>query len=85
MKKKIEFIKFKKRILAIIVKKNYYQNTKKRIEFFTQNNFNIQFGVLSHPTNYIINPHLHIKKKIKRKINTSEVLYVLAGKIRVDF
>lgn len=76
---------YKKKLLAIIVKKKNYQSSKNTIDFFTKNHLNIQFGILKHNKNYLIKPHIHIKKKIKKKVVTSEVLYIISGKIRVDF
>lgn len=76
---------YKKKLLAIIVKKKNYHSSKNIIDFFTKNHLNIQFGILNHNKNYLIKPHIHIKKKIKKKVKTSEVLYIISGKIRVDF
>ena len=78
----IFYIKNKKDLLAIIVKKKL--QTKKGINFLTPNNFNIQFAFMNHKKFHLIKPHLHFKKKIG-KINTAEVLYIIKGKLRIDF
>jgi hypothetical protein len=78
----IKKIFYKKKILAIIIKKNFYK--KKGISFVTPNHYNLQLGFMNHPKNYKIKPHLHFQKKIKR-INTSEVLYLIEGKLRINF
>ena len=79
----IKKIIYKKKILAIIVKKNFSKN-KRGISFITPNHYNLQLGFMNHPKDYKIQPHLHFKKKLK-KINTSEVLYLIEGKLRINF
>jgi len=78
----IEEIKNKKELLAIIVRKKI-QN-KKGINFITPNDFNLQFAYMNHNKLHSVQPHMHKRKKIK-SINTSEVLYIIKGKLRVDF
>ena len=68
--------------MAIIARKEFAK--KKGISFVTPNEFNIQFAFMNHSKSYKIRPHLHFKKKLK-KINTSEVIYLIDGKLRVDF
>ena len=78
-----QIIKYKKKILAIIVK-NAISNKKKGIQFFSPNNFNQQLGLFNHETGKVIKPHTH--NKFIRKINkTTEVLFILSGKLRIDF
>lgn len=79
----IKRILYKKKILAIIVKKNFSKN-KKGISFITPNHYNLQLGFMNHPKDYRIKPHLHFQKKLK-KINTSEVLYLIEGKLKINF
>lgn len=77
----IEYIKYKKKILALIINQ---KKVKKKVEFFTPKNFTQQVGYISHLKNTYIKPHTH--NKFLRKIyGTSEVLIVKSGKIRVDF
>lgn len=75
------YIKDKKNVLAIIVKKNY---KKKGITFFTPGSYSQQLGYMNRPKNYIIKAHIH--KNIKREVkNTREVLFVKKGRVKVDF
>ena len=78
----LEKVLYKKKLMALIARKNF--SKKKGVSFATPNYFNIQFAFMNHAKNYIIKPHLHFQKKLK-KINTSEVIYLISGKLRVDF
>jgi hypothetical protein len=78
----IENVKFKKKLLAIIVRKNF--RNKKGISFFTPNNLNLQCGYMKHKKEYFIQPHKHQRRKNKI-FYTSEVILLLKGKLRVDF
>ena len=78
----IEKIIFKKKLYAIIIRKNFRK--KKGINFFTEKEHTQQIGYMSHPAGHIIKPHIH-KKKITKNLMTTEVILVLNGKIRVDF
>ena len=78
----IEYIKYKGKLFAIIVRKNFRK--KKGVSFFTPNNLNLQCGYMKHKRNYIIKPHTH-KKRSSKILYTSEVIYLLKGKLRVDF
>jgi hypothetical protein len=67
--------------LAIIIKSNYH---KDGIEFFTDDLASQQLGYMNRPKNYVIPPHRH--KLVKRNVTlTQEVLFIKAGKVRVDF
>ena len=75
------YVKNKKQILAIIIRKNY---KKKGITFFTPKKYSQQLGYMNRPKNYVIKPHVH--KEVKREVkNTREVLFIKSGKIKVDF
>jgi len=78
----IEKIKHKKKLLAIIIRKDYRK--KKGITFFTPNNLNLQCGYMKHDKNHIIKPHLHLKR-LNKIFYTSETIIILKGKLRVDF
>ena len=78
----IEKIKHKKKLLAIIVRKQYKK--KKGISFFTPNNLNLQCGFMSHKKNYKIKPHLHLKR-LNKIFYTSETIVLMKGKLRIDF
>ena len=76
-------IKYKKRILAIILNQKKYVK-KKGINFITPNFFPMQLGFMSHKKNHVIKPHTHRNylRKIKK---TTEVLFVNSGILRIDF
>ena len=77
----IKLIKYKKKILGLIIS---HKQSKNKVNFYTPNSFTQQVGFISHNKGTYINPHTHTK--FLRKIyKTSEVLYVKKGKIRVDF
>ena len=78
----IEKIKHKKKLLAIIVRKKYRK--KNGINFFTPNNLNLQCGFMKHKKNYIIKPHLHLKR-VNKIFYTSETIILFKGKLRIDF
>ena len=69
----------------IVAKVLRFQKKKfKGIKFFTQNNLNLQLGLMSHNKNHIIKAHSHInKKKIIKQM--SEVLIIFSGKLKVFF
>ena len=78
----IEKIVYKKKLLALIVRGKY--RNKKGITFFTSNESTQQFGYMKHKKKHIIKPHLH-KKRLKKIFNTTEVILLLKGILRVDF
>ena len=78
----IDLIKYKKKLFAIIIKSNKIK--KNGTNFISPKNFTHQVGFINRPKGYFIKPHTH--KNFPRKINnTSEVLFVKSGIIRVDF
>ena len=78
----IKEIIYKKKLYALVVRKSYRK--KKGISFFTKNDSNQQIGYMKHSKNYVIKPHLHIKRLTKIFL-TSEVIILKKGKLRVDF
>ena len=78
----IESIKYKKKILALIVKN--FNKEKKGINFFTPNKLSQQVAYMYHKKKHIIQPHVH-KKRLKKIYDTNEVLIILDGKMKVDF
>ena len=78
----IEKITHKKKLLAIIIRKQYRK--KKGVSFFTPNNLNLQCGYMKHKKNHIIKPHLHLKR-VNKIFYTSETIILLKGKLRIDF
>jgi len=78
-----EEIIYKKTIFATIIRGESYKK-KEGINFFTKNSFPLQVAYINHKRNHVIMPHVHLRKK--RKIfQTSEVLIILKGKLKVDF
>ena len=78
----LEKIRYKKQILALIIHTN--KNKKKGVNFVTPKKFVLQSGIMNHPKNHNIHPHIH--KEYQRKIkSTPEALFITKGKLRVDF
>ena len=78
----IERITYKRKLFALIVRGKY--RSKKGITFFTSKESTQQFGYMKHKKKHVIKPHLH-KKKLSKNLNTSEVILILKGILRVDF
>ena len=78
----LEQIKHKRKLYALIIRGSFRK--KKGVSFFTPNNLNLQCGYMNHKKNYFIKPHRH-KKRLSKIFYTSEVIYLLKGKLRVDF
>lgn len=77
----IEQVSFQEKLFAIIIRANY---KKEGISFFTPGDFSQQLGYMNRPKGYIIEPHVH--NLVERKVTlTQEVLYIKAGKVRIDF
>ena len=75
----MEIILKNKKILAIIIRKNF---KNKGIKFFTPNSFSQQLAQMSHKKGKIINCHYH-KKTVRKTINTQEVLIIKKGRLKV--
>lgn len=78
----IEQIKYKNKLLALIVRGKYRK--KKGITFFTPNQTTQQFGYMKHRRGHIIKPHKHLRRST-RILSTTEVILLLKGSLRVDF
>ena len=78
----IQKINHKNEVLALIVKNKYIK--KKGINFFTNNKLSQQVAYMNHKKGHVIQPHIH-KKRLKKIYDTSEVLIILDGTMRVDF
>ena len=78
----IEKIKYKKKLLALIVRTK--RNKKSGVNFVSPNNFTLQDGLMKHPKSHTIKPHIH-KKHLRKIKTTSEVLFINKGSLRVDF
>jgi hypothetical protein len=82
MKNFIKKIVYKKKTLALVVNEKNFLNSG--VHFVTPNSFPLQIGFMNHKKNTLIKPHTHLKHH--RKINdTTEVLFVKNGSLRVDF
>jgi hypothetical protein len=67
--------------LAIILRTGY---RTEGINFFTPDDFSQQLAYMKRDKGYVISPHLH--NAIPREVQfTKEVLFIKAGKVRVDF
>ena len=78
----IEKILYKNKLFALIVRGKFRK--KKGINFFTPKYSTQQFGYMKHNKNHIIEPHKH-NKRLTRILNTTEVILLLKGILRVDF
>ena len=78
----LEKITYKEKLFALIVRGKY--RNKKGITFFTPNDATQQFGYMKHKKKYVIRPHLH-KKRFTKIFQTTEVILLLKGILRVDF
>jgi len=78
----IEKILHKKRLLALIVRRQFRK--KSGINFFTSKEATQQFGFMRHKKNHIIKPHKH-NKRLTRILRTTEVILLLKGTLRLDF
>jgi mannose-6-phosphate isomerase-like protein (cupin superfamily) len=68
-------------LIAIIVKNEFSING---LHFFSPELLPQQLGYMSYPSGHIISPHVH--KKVKRIIyETTEVLFIKSGRVKVDF
>jgi mannose-6-phosphate isomerase-like protein (cupin superfamily) len=77
----IEFVKNLDQTIGIIIRADHNNNG---IEFFTPDVFSQQLAYMNRPQGYVIPPHVH--NPVKRDVVwTQEVLYIKAGRVRVDF
>ena len=83
MRKSIIEIKYKKKLYALIIKRER-KFIKKGVDFVTRPKDLIQLGFLNHNKSYHINSHIHLKKP--RIINyCTEVLLIEKGKVKIKF
>lgn len=78
---KLEFVKKKHKLLAIIIRAEY---TCEGVNFITPNEFSQQVAYMHHPAGKMIDAHIHnlVHRDV---ILTQEVLLIKKGKLRVDF
>jgi mannose-6-phosphate isomerase-like protein (cupin superfamily) len=77
----IEQITYHSQLLALIVSHRF---SEPGVHFFTPNNLSQQLAYMHHPTGKIIPPHVH-NPVARQVMYTQEVLFIKAGKLRVDF
>jgi hypothetical protein len=78
----INYITYKKKTLAIIVRSIYLK--KKGINFFTKKQVSQHVAFNSHPKDHVKEPHFH--KNNERKIKgTTEVLIIINGLLKINF
>jgi len=78
----METIKYKNRILGIIVRDGFW---REGANFFTSPNSAFQVGMIIYPKEHKIKPHKHRDLKVVREEPTQEVLYVKKGRVEVHF
>lgn len=78
--KGFERIFFHEELICIIVRHNFKSD---KITFFTEDDMPQQLGYLPHKKGNVIKSHIH--KTLKREIfNTSEVLFIKKGKVKIN-
>jgi len=81
MSSSIEHIYVDGRVAAIIVRADFRPDG---IQFVTPAEYSQQLGFMRRPAGYVIQPHIH--SHVERETTlTQEVLFVRAGRIRVNF
>ncbi len=78
---KLELIKKKEKLLAMIIRNDYVCDG---VDFITSNEYSQQVAYMHHPAGKTIDAHIH--NMIHRNVVlTQEVLFIKKGKLRVDF
>lgn len=78
---KLEFIKKKERLLAIIIRNDY---TCDGVNFITPDEYSQQIAYMHHQEGKVIDAHIH-NLVHRNVVLTQEVLLIKKGKLRVDF
>ena len=78
---KLEYIKKKEKLLAIIIRDNFTCNG---VNFITPSEYSQQIAYMHHPTGKTIDAHIH-NLVHRNVVLTQEVLVIKKGKLRVDF
>ena len=82
MKKTVEFIKYKKKVIAIIIPKKI--KLEKKIKFLTGNKEEFQIAIMNRQKIEDVRPHYHPRQPRNIKY-TSEFIWLLKGKARFTF
>lgn len=69
-------------LLAIIIRADHHND--EGIEFFTPSDFSQQLAYMRRPAGEVIHAHIH-NPVLRHVTYTQEVLFVRAGKLKVDF
>ena len=78
---KVEEIKKKDKLLAMIIRNNY---ECRGVDFITPNEYSQQVGYMHNPAGKIIDAHVH-NMVHRNVVFTQEVLFIKKGILRVDF
>ena len=78
---KLEYIKKKEKLLAIIIRSNYTCNG---VNFITSDEYSQQIAYMHHPIGKTIDAHVH-NLVHRNVVLTQETLVIKKGKLRVDF
>lgn len=79
-KEKLEIIKKKDRLLAMIIRNDY---TCAGVDFLTPNEYSQQVAYMHHPEGKVIDAHIH-NLVHRNVVLTQEVLFIKSGRLRVD-
>lgn len=79
---KVEFVKYKKKIIAIIIPKKV--KIKKKIQFLTDNKEEFQIALMNRYSSDNVKPHFHPNQPRKLKY-TSEFIWLLSGRAVFTF
>lgn len=77
---RIEEIKKKNRLLAMIIRNNYTCNG---VDFITPDDYSQQVAYMHHPAGKVIDAHVH-NMVHRNVVLTQEVLFIKKGTLRVD-
>jgi mannose-6-phosphate isomerase-like protein (cupin superfamily) len=78
---KLEFIKKKDKLLAMVIRDRY---SCEGVDFITPNDYSQQVAYMHHPAGKVIDAHIH-NLVHRNVVLTQEVLFIKKGKLRVDF
>lgn len=78
---KLELIKKKEKLIAMIIRDDY---TCEGVDFITSSEYSQQVAYMHHPTGKMIEAHIH-NMVHRNVVLTQEVLFIKKGRMRVDF
>lgn len=80
---KIFLYKKRKKILSAVIYR-YKKKIWSGVKFLTPNSLPLQIGIMSHDKKHKILPHFHKKNNFSLNYK-SECLYILSGKLKINF